>query len=396
MKFGGFYELQNPRPWNDDSDHKLIKDALEQVELSDKNGYDYVWATEHHFLEEYAHSSAPEVFLAACAARTKNVRIGQGIVQTPPSINHPARIAERIATLDLISDGRVEFGTGAGATETELGGFRVPQAEKKAMQLEGMRAAVRLLVESPFTGFAGKYITVPPRNLMPKPMQKPHPPLWMACSNRNSIIQAAKLGMGALTFSFVSPDEARQWVKDYYHTMENECEPLGYAVNPNFAVAAPFLCDRDGERLAKVGMESYGFFIYGLGHYSFFGEHKPGVTDIWGEYKNNPKTFAPPEGRIQDCVGTPDLLRQTLRDFEDAGIDQVLCISQAGKVPHELLCSSIELFSKEVMPEFKDRDMANARKRAELRSRINDKAMANKAKVEVPEMAAVIRAAGHH
>ena len=123
MKFGGFYELQSPRPWTAESDHTLIKQALEQVELSDQAGYDYVWATEHHFLEEYAHSSAPEVFLAACAARTKHVRIGRGIVQTPPAINHPARVAERIATLDLISDGRVEFGTGAGATETELGGF---------------------------------------------------------------------------------------------------------------------------------------------------------------------------------------------------------------------------------------------------------------------------------
>jgi alkanesulfonate monooxygenase SsuD/methylene tetrahydromethanopterin reductase-like flavin-dependent oxidoreductase (luciferase family) len=396
MKFGGFYEHQLPRPWSEDSDHTLVKNALEQVELSDRSGYDYVWATEHHFLEEYAHSSAPEVFLAACAARTKNVRIGHGIVQTPPNINNPARIAERIATLDLISDGRVEFGTGAGATETELGGFYVPQAEKKAMQLEGMRAAVRLLVENPFTGFQGKYVNVPPRNLVPKPYQKPHPPLWMACSNRASILQAAKLGMGALTFSFVSPVEARHWVKDYYHTIENECEPLGYAVNPNFAVAAPFLCDRDINRVGQMGAEAYGFFIYGLGHYSFFGEHRPGHTDIWDEYKNNPKNFAPPEGRIQDCVGTPDMLRQRLREFEDAGIDQVLCISQAGKVPHELLCSSIELFSKEVLPEFKDRDMAGAVARAERNSRINERAMANKAPVEGAMGESVIRAAGHH
>jgi alkanesulfonate monooxygenase SsuD/methylene tetrahydromethanopterin reductase-like flavin-dependent oxidoreductase (luciferase family) len=396
MKFGGFYEHQLPRPWSEDSDHTLIKNALEQVELSDRCGYDYIWATEHHFLEEYAHSSAPEVFLAACAARTRNVRIGHGIVQTPPAINHPARVAERIATLDLISDGRVDFGSGAGATETELGGFYVPQDEKKAMQIEGMRAALRLLVEDPFTGFEGRYVKIPPRNLMPKPYQKPHPPLWMACSNRNSILQAARLGMGALTFSFVSPDEARGWVKDYYHAIENECEPLGYAVNPNFAVAAPFLCDHDGERVAKIGMESYGFFIYGLGHYSFFGAHRPGATDIWDEFKNHPKNFAPPEGRIQDCVGTPDQIRKTLRDFEDAGIDQVLCISQAGKVPHELLCSSIELFSKEVLPEFKDRDLARATERAELRARINEKGMARKPKVEAPPMDYVIRAAGHH
>src|SRR5215470_9727963 len=156
MKFGGFYEHQLPRPWAPDAEHKLLKNALEQVELSDRGGYDYIWATEHHFLEEYAHSSAPEVFLAACTQRTRNVRIGHGIVQMPPNINHPARVAERVATLDLISDGRVEYGVGAGATETELGGFNVPQAEKKEMFLEGMRIALRMMVEEPFGGFESR------------------------------------------------------------------------------------------------------------------------------------------------------------------------------------------------------------------------------------------------
>jgi len=396
MKFGGFYEHQLPRPWSCDSEHKLLKNALEQVELSDRGGFDYIWATEHHFLEEYAHSSAPEVFLAACTQRTKNVRIGHGIVQMPPNINHPARVAERIATLDLISDGRVEYGVGAGATETELGGFSVPQPVKKEMMLEGLRACVRMLVEDPFGGFEGQYIKVPPRNVVPKPLQKPHPPLWLACSNRTSILQAARLGVGALTFSFVSPEEANQWVKDYYATFESECVPVGYAVNPNFAVTCPFLCDRDEQRMAQLGAESYGFFIYGLGHYSFFGDHEPGVSDIWDEFHNNPHEFAPPEGRIQDCVGTPEMIRKRLQEFEAAGIDQVICLSQAGKIPHELLCSSIELFTQEVVPEFKERDQRRARQRAERNARLSEKAMARKPKTEAPPAHTVIHAAGHH
>src|SRR6185437_6677384 len=142
MKFGSFYELQLPRPWAEQSEYSAIKEALEQAELADRVGYDTIWATEHHFLEEYAHSSAPEVFLAAVSQRNKNVRIGHGIVQMPPPINHQARVAERIATLDLISDGRVEYGIGAGASETELGAFSVPQEEKKAMMLEGAQAVV--------------------------------------------------------------------------------------------------------------------------------------------------------------------------------------------------------------------------------------------------------------
>src|SRR5271156_1494945 len=231
MKFGGFYEHQLPRPWTGDSEHTLLKNALEQAVLSDQYGYDYIWATEHHFLEEYAHSSAPEVFLAAVSQRTKNVRIGHGIVQTPPYINHPARVAERIATLDLLSDGRVEFGTGAGATETELGGFLVPQDQKKDMQLEGMRVAVRMLVENPFTGYEGQFVSVPPRNVVPKPLQKPHPPLWLACSRRETVSRAARSAVGALAFQFVDPEDASSVVDEYYALLEREGVPIGRAVN---------------------------------------------------------------------------------------------------------------------------------------------------------------------
>src|SRR2546423_6521298 len=118
MRFGLFYEHQNPRPWVEErAEHRLMKDALDQIELADRVGFDSVWEVEHHFLEEYSHSSAPEVFLAAASQRTKNIRLGHGIVQAPPGVNHPARIAERVATLDLISGGRVEFGTGEGSAQ---------------------------------------------------------------------------------------------------------------------------------------------------------------------------------------------------------------------------------------------------------------------------------------
>ena len=396
MKFGGFYEHQLPRPWSRDSEHKLFQNALDQVELSDRIGYDYIWATEHHFLEEYAHSSAPEVFLGACSQRTKTARIGHGIVHMPPNINHPARVAERIATLDLVSNGRCDFGFGAGATETELGGFHVPQEEKKQMMVEAARQVVEMFVQEPYAGYQGKYFSMPARNVMPKPMQKPHPPLWMACSNRTSIVQAAKLGVGALTFSFVGPEQARQYVELYYKTLEEECEPLGYEVNPQIAIACPFLCDRDDERAQALGMEAYGYFIYGLGHYSFFGEHEPGKTDIWDEFKNHPKEFALPEGRTQDCVGSPDRLRAQLREFEQVGIDQVVCLSQAAKLPHDLLCSSIELFGKEVLPEFKERDLKDAAKQAERKARLNELCMKRRPAVEAAKASTIIRAAGHH
>ncbi|MEP6960867.1 MAG: LLM class flavin-dependent oxidoreductase [Acidobacteriota bacterium] len=396
MKFGGFYEHQLPKPWTRESDHRLFQNALEQVELSDRVGYDYIWATEHHFLEEYAHSSAPEVFLGACSQRTKTCRIGHGIVHMPPHINHPARVAERVATLDLVSNGRCDFGIGAGATETELGGFLVPQSEKKQMMLEAARQVVEMFVQEPYGGFDGKYFQMPARNVMPKPLQRPHPPLWMACSNRTSIEQAARLGVGALTFSFVGPEQARQYVDLYYETLERECEPLGYEVNPQIAIACPFLCMENDEQAQALGAEAYGFFIYGLGHYSFFGEHQPSVTDIWDEFKNRPKNFAPPEGRTQDCVGSPERLRKQLREFEEVGIDQVICLSQAGNLSHDILSTSIQLFGREVLPEFKDRDQKSASKQAARKARLNDLCMPRRPVVQKPKDATVIRAAGHH
>ncbi|MEY2476088.1 MAG: hypothetical protein QOG87_1403, partial [Actinomycetota bacterium] len=152
MKFGIFYEHQLPRPWEEDDERQLIQDALDQVELADKLGFDVVWEVEHHFLEEYSHSSAPEVFLAAASQRTKNIRLGHGIVQTPPAFNHPARVAERIATLDLVSNGRVEFGTGESSSEAELAGFGIDPMYKRDMWLEGLEVAIRCMTEAPFTG----------------------------------------------------------------------------------------------------------------------------------------------------------------------------------------------------------------------------------------------------
>lgn len=397
MKFGPFYELQVPRPWNPDAERKLVQESLDQVELCDRLGYDYVWATEHHFLEEYAHNSAPEVFLAACSQRTKRMRMGHGIVQLPPLINHPARVAERIAMLDLVSNGRVEFGTGAGASEAELSGFYVTQEEKKAMWAEALEAIVRMFVEDPFLGYDGKHFKMPPRNVVPKPCQKPHPPIWQACSRNESIAQAAKLGLGALTFGFPDPAEARAWVKTYREILENECVPAGYAVNTQFAISLPFLCAPTEKRVNELATESFRFFSYALGHYAVFGQHVPGKTDLWRSFQEKPRSSVAPKGWETSCVGTPETLRKRLREFEDAGVDLVICLGQAGNMSHETLCESFELFAKEVMPEFREREEKRARERAENDARIAEKALARKPKAAKPQVAIdAIPAAGHH
>ncbi len=378
MKFGIFYEHQLPRPWTKGLEHKMFQDALNQVELADRLGIDYAWEVEHHFLEEYSHSSAPEVFLAACSQRTKNIRLGHGIVLMPAKYNHPAKVAERIATLDLVSNGRVEFGTGESASLMELGGFNMTldKDEKRAMWLESVEQCCNMMVMDPYPGFEGKFFSMPTRNIVPKPLQDPHPPLWVACSNRETIKLAARLGIGALTFAFVDPTEAKSWVDDYYRIFREECVPIGHTVNPNVAMVTGFSVHHDAEEAKRRGEDGLRFFRYALAHHYVFGEHTPGRTDIWANFEKA-RGALPPAG-ADHGIGTPDDMRRHLRAFEASGVDQTVFIQQGGRNKHEHICESLELFAAEVMPEFKAREAERAvAKAAELAPYV-EKAMARK------------------
>jgi len=373
MKFGIFYEHQLPRPWKENDELKLYQDALDQVELADSLGIDYVWEVEHHFLEEYAHSSAPEVFLAACSQRTKNIRLGHGIKLMPPNYNHPARVAEEIATLDLVSNGRVEFGTGESSSLAELGGFKIPVEEKRNQWLEAVEQTCNMMAMEPYPGYEGKYFSMPCRNVVPKPIQRPHPPLWVACSNRETIKLAAKLGIGALTFAFVDPDEAQLWVDDYYKILKEECVPIGHTINPNIAMVTSFGCHKDHDEAVRRMQEGFQFFSYGLGHHYVFGINKPGRTNIWEEFQENKiKTegksilhMKVPTKTETPGIGTPEEITAHLKKFEKTGVDQVTFIQQGGRNKHEHICEALELFASEVMPEFKERESQREKEKME-------------------------------
>ena len=372
MKFGIFYEHQLPRPWSKGAEQQLFDEALDQVELADRLGIDFAWEVEHHFLEEYSHSSAPEVFLAACSQRTKNIRLGHGIRQVIPQYNHPARTAEVIATLDLVSNGRVEFGTGESSAELELGGFRIPVEKKRDIYLEAVEQICNMLAMDPYPGYQGKYFEMPCRNIVPKSVQRPHPPLWVACSQRDTIRLAARLGMGALTFAFVDPEEATEWVDEYYGIIKSdECVPIGHAVNANICMVSSFSCHHDRETAINRGLDGFKFFGFALGSLYAFGEHKPGRTDLWKQFEALQDT-APEQIDItrslsgsQGGIGTPDDLRAHLRKFEARGVDQVTFIQQAGRNRHDHICEALELFGKEVMPEFKEREAERESRKAE-------------------------------
>jgi alkanesulfonate monooxygenase SsuD/methylene tetrahydromethanopterin reductase-like flavin-dependent oxidoreductase (luciferase family) len=374
MRFGIFYEHQLPRPWSEHSEADLLRDALEQVELADRLGFDYVWEVEHHFLEEYSHSSAPEVFLGAASQRTKQIRLGHGIVNVMPAVNHPARVAERVATLDLISGGRVDFGTGESSSAAEIGGFLIDRENKREMWHEELDAIARMFVEEPFAGLDGQFLSMPPRNVIPKPLQKPHPPIWVACSRRETIHLAARNGIGALSFSFVEPEDAGKWVREYYELISSdECVPAGFAVNASVAVVLPMMLATDEAEAIERGIDGAHFFGYSLGHFYGLSPHSPGATDVWDEFERHrddtgfARHIVRPDqaplgvrllqeglGSLRGAIGSPEQVRDLLARYERAGVDQVIFVLQSGPNRHEHICESLELFAEQVMPRFVD------------------------------------------
>ena len=380
MRFGVFYELQLPKPWSDNAEHQLVHQALQQVQLADKLGIDYAWAVEHHFLDEYSHCSASDVFLTALAAKTENIRVGFGIRQVIPNYNHPSRTAESVAMLDLVSDGRVECGIGEGATRLELHGYGIPAKNKRELSLEAAEQIANMMVMDPFPGYEGKGFSMPCRNVLPKPYQKPHPPMWLACTNRKTIEAAARNGLGALAFTFVDPDEAKTWADTYYSIIKSdECVPLGHSVNANLAVVAGFSLHEDAEESRKRGIDGFAFFRYAI-NALVANDIKPGRTTLWEEYEalrdQDLPTIAAPG------IGTPEHFSRHIREFQDAGIDQIIFLQQGGKNRHEHILESLKLFGDKVLPEFVEgREDLEAAKAAELAPYI-EAALARKEKMK--------------
>ncbi|HIF92748.1 MAG TPA: LLM class flavin-dependent oxidoreductase [Myxococcales bacterium] len=385
MRFGVFYELQLPKPWNEGDEHRLFQEALEQVVLADRLGFDYAWEVEHHFLDEYSHSSSPEIFLACAAGRTERIRLGHGIRQVIPNYNHPARTAEGIATLDLVSNGRVDFGIGEGATRLELGGFGISAKEKRAMSLEAAEQIANMMMLDPYPGFEGQFFSMPCRNVLPKPLQKPHPPMWIACTNRDTIRVAARNGLGALAFSFVDPEEARSWSDTYYDIIRSdECVPIGHSVNANIAMVSNFSLHHDRAEAIRRGQEGFEFFNYAL-RALVTHDTIPGRTQLWQEFQ------AARGNRTEEIIqasldpdykatgiGTPDDMRSHLKEFQNAGVDQIIFMQQAGRNRHQDICDSLQLFADEVMGPFAAQAESRERAKAEELAPYIEAALARK------------------
>jgi alkanesulfonate monooxygenase SsuD/methylene tetrahydromethanopterin reductase-like flavin-dependent oxidoreductase (luciferase family) len=259
-------------------------------------------------------------------------------------------VAEHVATLDLLSSGRVELGTGEGAGPRELHPFGVRVREKRAMWEESIQALIPCFTQ-PSWEWHGKYWDFPARNILPKPYQKPHPPLWVACSNLATIEMCATRGMGALGFQFATPEGARAWVNRYYSLFAQGPDKLcDYEVNPNLAVVAGFMCCPTDEE-ARAKADGWTFFVFCL-EFLHANVWEPGTVNLWERYQDWRRTPAAVSTFQSGLIGSPATVRGRLRQFAATGIDQVVLLNQAGQNTHEDICASLELFASEVMPEF--------------------------------------------
>lgn len=356
MKFGIFHELPTPRPFTPETERQVLLNALEQVRVADEVGFDTVWAVEHHFLEGYSHSSAPEVFLTACAMQTERIRVGHGAVVCVPEMNHPIRVAERAATLDLLSGGRLEFGTARSSTWTEIGGFEADPDDTKRNWDEYIRVLPKMWTEERMS-WDGACFSMPERAVLPKPLQQPHPPMWVTVTSPGTEVDAADRGLGCLGVAAAGYQEQERRTKAYHRRIQL-CDPAG-TVNDQVATLNFMHCHEDHQTAASRGMTFLGLFGMLNSHLLFTREAFPTTAyQSLGNLAPKPRGdagdpgghYGVPEGV---CIGDPAHIIEAVKRWESVGVDQVNFLLNACEVlPQQQVLDSIRLFAREVIPAF--------------------------------------------
>jgi alkanesulfonate monooxygenase SsuD/methylene tetrahydromethanopterin reductase-like flavin-dependent oxidoreductase (luciferase family) len=376
LEFGVFQGAAvGPRPW-DVTEPRRLRNDVEVGIAADAAGFDTYWAPEHHCLEEYSHSSSSHLSCLAVGVQTKRIRVVTGIFNLCPTINHPVRVAEQIAYIDVLTNGRVELGTGRGSGSTEVNTFGLSADETRAMWDEAIRAIPQMWTQDLFK-WEGRYFSVPERCILPRVVQKPHPPLWVTASNPGTIETAAKMGIGAAMFNFADPELLRPLVEVYKTTIER-AEPVGAFVHNKIMTIAPALCLEDGDEAREIfrgttGLTSAHFTVYfdSIPHFAERTKHIPRpipqsqlrqlITEI-GQQKDVKGAFAgggvSPENLLQNgiCVGSPDDVIRTVRRFEAVGLDQLVLIPVVGwNMTHETTLRSVRVLGEKVLPHFRKR-----------------------------------------
>jgi alkanesulfonate monooxygenase SsuD/methylene tetrahydromethanopterin reductase-like flavin-dependent oxidoreductase (luciferase family) len=366
VKFGLFYEIPVPRPWTKQSEHQAYKNTLEQAVLGDRVGFHAFWTVEHHFLEEFSHCSNPEVLYGAVAARTERLRLGYGVRLAPKPYNHPVRSAESAAVLDLLSDGRVDFGTGRSSTRLELEGFGIHPDDAREMWQEAIGHIVGCWTHDEYE-FEGKHWTMPKRRVLPKPIQEPHPPVYGATGSDSGHQLMGELGIGLCSFGVgLPPEDVKRRVDIYRNAIAGCTKPLGRVVNDRVAAFTMVNCAPTSAESRETSRDSFVWYTKRgaelvssvadwldemkreLGTYEYLTQARDAVKDGLTEMVN----FEYLKDSQAVVAGDPDEVVAACRAYEAAGVDLLLCLVNPFKIPHEKVMQTIELMGKHVIPEF--------------------------------------------
>jgi alkanesulfonate monooxygenase SsuD/methylene tetrahydromethanopterin reductase-like flavin-dependent oxidoreductase (luciferase family) len=360
MEFGVFIQTYVPK-WRQaaepDAEHNALLEDLAVVEAADRYGFKYAWATEHHFLDEYSHLSANDVVLSYLAAKTTRIHLGSGIFNPLPSVNHPVKVAERVAMLDHLTNGRFEFGTGRGAGSHEILAF-LPALEDlngtKEIWEEVIGEFPKMWTQDVYEGFQGKFFSLPPRKILPKPYVKPHPPMWYAAGNPSSYEMAARMGLGVLGFSVGSPAALVPVLTAYKNTIPN-AEPIGAYVNDNVMVTTAAWVAEDVEQAYRGACDARMNYL----HSNVYRYHDtfphPAWVPTWPELlpEYSPDSVAKAGAAGVLIAGDPDDALAQCRRWEDAGADQL--VIGVGPGSHAGTLETLRLLGEHVIPKL-DRD----------------------------------------
>ena len=370
MEFGIFNSLYTPAQAVEGSDyatveHQRIRNEVDWTVAADEAGFKYTWATEHHFLTQYSHLSSNECFLPYVAARTSNIHLGSGIINVTPPVNHPARVAERVAMIDHLSDGRFEFGMGRGSSSTEQKGFGITDPELTKEMVDETMSQFKYMWRDGLYSYDGKFFSMPPRNVLPKPYTDPHPPMWVAAGNPSTFEKAAKMGIGVLCFTTTSPEALKKLIELYKNTIE-DAEPIGEYVNNNVMVTSQMICLEDGQLArdlsTRITSRLQNSMVF---HYLDTFPKPEGIPD-WPDVLPEP-TREEIDYAIDNhlvCIGTPDEVTPSVQAYVDAGADQLVFGQLSTTIPIETAVESIHTFGKHVLPTFdKDKVHSTTRQR---------------------------------
>ncbi len=335
-------------------EHQRLMDEIALVQAGDRSGFKYTWVTEHHFLTEYSHLSASEVFLGYLAHATDRIHLGSGIFNITPPVNHPARIAERVAMLDHLSEGRFEFGMGRGSSTTEQRGFGIPEPEVTREMFDEVVAEFRAMWRAEeYPGHEGTHFAMPARNVLPKPYTDPHPPMWVAAGSPSTFEKAAQMGLGVLCFTLGGIEPLKPLI-EMYKTRIQDAEPVGDYVNDNIMVTSQMLCLEDGQRVRDLSTTMYGAYQNSLVFRYLDTFPVPSGFPKWPAVLPEP-TREQIDERIAAgviCYGTPDEVEKAVRRYVDAGVDQLVFGLLSSAMSGDVAIEAVETFGKHLVPRF--------------------------------------------